>query len=262
MRNGALWRALAVALAAAAATAGYAQTETPRDRHDLVDLHDDATADVIPLSEWRYDELYEGWYADAVLGMPVRGPQGGDDIGEVKNLLIDTQGTIVALIAEIGGFGELGDTHVAIPWSAVERRADAIKVPVTEDTVTEYGLFEDDFFSRLDVGAVGAVTEDVRTGPRVWKATELLDDYALIEPGEPYGYVSDLVFDDAGRLKSVIVNASNAELGYLGDYAYPWYGHEQGWRPEARAYQLPYTREQIAGLTVFDYERFEEESDF
>ena len=165
----------------------------------MADLYDDATADIIPLSEWRYDELYEGWSADELLGMPVQGPD-GDDIGEAKNLLIDEKGAIVALIAEIGGFGELGDTHVAIPWSEVERRADAVHIPITEDTVQEYGLFEDGLYSR------------------------------------------------------------NVELGLIGDYAYPWFGYEQGWRPSLPAYNVPYTREQIAGLTVFDYDEFEDES--
>lgn len=254
--------AIELALVVGTAMGAYAQPESgeaSRDGADVVDLFDDATANVIPLSEWRYDELYRGWSADALLGIPVRGPQ-GDEIGEVENLLIDRQGTIVAVIAEVGGIGDVGDIHVAVPWDDVERRARAIEVPVTPDSLPEYGLFEEDFFSILDVGEVDPVTEDLRTGPGIWKATELLDDYAIIEPGEPYGYVSDLVFDDAGNLKSVIVNASNADIGYLGNYAYPWYGHEQGWKPGARAYSLPYTREEIAGLTVFDYERFEDES--
>ena len=255
MRKRNLPRAIELAVVTCMAPALHAQQNEPagRELDHFVELNEEPTADVIPLEAWNYDELYAGWSADAVLDTRVTGTH-GTEIGEVENLLIDGTGQIVALIAEVGGLWEIGDTHVAIPWDEVSRSDDAVQIPITEETISDYSLFKEDFFSKVDEGDIDGVTEDVRTGPRIWKATELLDDYMVIEAGEPYGYVTDLVFDDSGNLRSVVASASNAELGDAGVYAYPWYGYDYGWRPELDRYSVPYTTEQIAGLSVFDYE--------
>ena len=72
-------------------------------------------ADIVPLADWRYDELYtDGISVDDMIGSDVKGPT-GDDIGDVENVLIGQDGQVLSVVAEVGGFFELGDTHVNIP---------------------------------------------------------------------------------------------------------------------------------------------------
>lgn len=45
------------------------------------------------------------------------------------------------MVAEVGGFWDIGDTHVAVPWAQVDVQSyDRIVVPVTEETVDDYQL--------------------------------------------------------------------------------------------------------------------------
>lgn len=79
--------------------------------------------------------------------------------------------------------------------------------------------------------------------------TDLIDDYVLLQNDTGYGYVTDLTFNPEGKLQSVVVNASNPDLGY-GYYAYPWYGfgYDIGWDPGLDYYVLPYTDRDLAGI--------------
>jgi hypothetical protein len=48
-----------------------------------------------------------------------------DDLGEISELLISTaDGSVVYLIADVGGFLGIGENQVAIPWERVELRTE------------------------------------------------------------------------------------------------------------------------------------------
>src|SRR5680860_1237717 len=72
---------------------------------------------IVPAGSWNYDRIYgSGWSYDRLIDeAEVIGPE-GDDIGDVENLIIGRDGKVKAVIAEIGGFLDIGDTHVAVPW--------------------------------------------------------------------------------------------------------------------------------------------------
>lgn len=213
---------------------------------------------VIGLDEWSYGKLYDdgNWTAEQLLDAPVYGPA-GDDIGEVENVLVGTDGTIDAIIAEVGGFWDIGDTHARVPWSEVEVTWEEaggeprVEIPVTEETVEDYDLY----------GGVGGefrvVDDDEPFTPRSWRVTELINDYVTLEGGARYGWVEDLLFDQGGRLQAVVVDAAYGPA--YGPYAYPFYGYGYGFYPGYDYYGMPYTGEEIAGagLEPFDYDRFE-----
>jgi sporulation protein YlmC with PRC-barrel domain len=208
----------------------------------------------MPLADWSYKRVYNGWYADGVLGQPIFGPH-GDEIGEVKNLLLNPRGEIVALIAEVGGFFEIADTHVTIPWREVERRDGKVYSPITVETAENYGMFAEEYFTAEDVGHFQGVNDFFETGPNIWKASALLDDYVVLENGEPFGYVTDLVFDDAGKLLSVVAAESRGDIDRRGVYAFPW--DDRGWRPGFDHYTLRHTEKDIAWLPKIDYSEFD-----
>lgn len=98
-----------LALAVASATVA-AQTQTQDD-----------SVDVIALSEWNYDTLYDesGMTAHALMDTEVFGPD-GEEIGNIENVLLNDSNEIAAVIAQVGGFWDIGDTHVLVPWEQVE----------------------------------------------------------------------------------------------------------------------------------------------
>ncbi len=208
----------------------------------------------LPLRNWNYDGVYEGWYADSVLERPIYGPH-GDEIGNVKNLLMNPRGQVVALIAEVGGFLDIGDTHVTIPWREIERRDGKTYSPITEETAEKYGMFADDVFTRDDVGKFDGVDQDFETGPYIWKVSALVDDYVVLANGDPFGYVTDLVFDDAGKLLSVVAVEARGDIDTRGVYAFPWDG--RGWRPSFDHYTLRHSPDEIARLPSIDYSEFD-----
>ena len=74
----------------------------------------------IDLRQWDYGELYKsGWRAGSLIGADVIG-KAGEEIGNVENIMIGPDGKVLSIIAEIGGFLDIGDTHVNIPWKEVQ----------------------------------------------------------------------------------------------------------------------------------------------
>jgi hypothetical protein len=61
----------------------------------------------------------------------------GRDVGEVDNLLIDTQsGRISHVVVAVGGFMGLGEKKVVVPWSELRIAFDGKKRVATLDQAT------------------------------------------------------------------------------------------------------------------------------
>ena len=200
-----------------------------------------AAQDVVDLADWDYQTLYEGWMAESMIGAGVIG-ENDEEIGEVENIIIGPDNQVQSIIVEAGGFLDIGDTHLRVPWDQVElgEAMDTVTVPVSEENVDDFTLFEE-----------GA--EPITGGPRAWRATELIDDYVYLEDGTGYGLVQDLVFSQQGELQAVILEPDVA-YDVDGPYALPYYGYDYGFDPGYDYYELPYTEDDIAGLDTFDDE--------
>lgn len=239
---------LAVTFAAQAFAQDQQQNQTAQERS--------AAEDVMVLSEWNYDTLYaSGWSVERVIDETDVVGATGEELGSIENIIFSDEGQVLAVIAEIGGFLDIGDTHVAIPWEEVELSADAARmtVPVTEETVEDYSVFETGFFFETDAETITQVDDDLETGAMVFKATDLIGDYAYLSENARYGYVNDLVVND-GTISAVVIDA--AAYGRPGYYAYPYYGYRAHPSYYPR-YNLPYTGEEIAVLEEFDYDRMQ-----
>lgn len=212
---------------------------------------------VVALEEWAYEDLYSsGWTVETMFDETDVVGENGDEIGDVENVLIDADGSILSLIVEVGGFWDIGDTHVNVPWDEVTLGADLsrITVPVNEENVEDYSVFaaEEVFTGPEEIDTTQVVDDDLYAGERVFKATELIGDYAYLTGSEQYGYVSDLVFNrDDGQLMAVLVDGS--ATGLAGPYAYPFYGYDYDWHPNLVRYTLPYDAEEITVVDTFEY---------
>lgn len=224
---------------------GQANQVEQQNRQQVDQQQDDKT-EIIALPAWRsnYNELYAGMSVEELLGADVHGTT-GEDIGEVENLVIGKDGEVLSVIAEVGGFLELGDKHISIPWDRVTVGVDGddLSIPLTQDTLEEFSLFADPRVTAQEARTTIQEVEGddagvVTTGPRAWRATELIGDHARLRDKDGfvnYGYVHDLIIRD-GKVAAVVVSP-DVTWG-PGLYAYPYYGYWSGWHPAFPYYDL------------------------
>ncbi len=225
--------------------------------------------EVITLSEWNTDELYVNGLSvdDMIDDAEVYGPT-GDEIGSIENVVFSNDGRVLSIVAEVGGFWDMFDTHVNIPWDEVVLGADGrVAIPVTEENVEDYATWKTGYLAGPEAAeGVEVVDDDLETGPTLFRATDLIGNYARLRDGEAgqtagmaggyrnYGYVNDLIIRD-GELQAVVVSPDDGYGLGRGAYAYPYYGW--GWNAGRPYYDMPYGRGDIAESRPLDYERFE-----
>lgn len=189
---------------------------------------------VVPLTA---QSVYQGWRAADVLGDKVM-TNANDELGTVKNILIRTDGRIEALIVESIGRPNVPEFVYRIPWSKIKEIAHSGKIvadiPIGQRQ--QLGLDPDK--------KVGAVSSDE------FPVTEVVGDYARLQAGQAYGYVSDVIFTKGGRMLAVLVARDGVAGG--GTYAFGFPKEPDGrWSPAAGYYGLPYkTSEQASNAAV------------
>ena len=213
------------------------------------------------LSNWSYDRLYaDGWSVENLFDVAEVADVNGEEIGDVENVIFSNDGEILGIIAEVGGFWDIGDTHVHVPWAEVSMNgAGELIVPVTEESVGDYDVFGDymddgQVITESDVETTQAVDDDLVAGDGIFKATDLIGDYAYLSDGVRYGYVSDILVQGC-EIAAIVTDA--AAYGRSGYYAYP-YG-TAGYAPGGR-YEMPYESNEIDAIENFDYEQLQSHS--
>lgn len=207
------------------------------------------------LNNWTYNGLYQnGWSAERLMDNAEVYGVTGEEIGDIENIIIGQGGRIQGIVAEVGGFWDIGDTHVFVPWDQVQvsPTLDRVTIPVTQENVEDYTYAADFFLTRSDTQRTQVVNDDLDTSTRLWKATDLIDDYAYLANRRGYGYVNDLIFSADGMLQALVVNATPAYGA--GFRAFPYYDG-YGWSPGLANYNLPYADADIVNLARFDYDR-------
>ncbi|MCB2056042.1 MAG: PRC-barrel domain-containing protein [Geminicoccaceae bacterium] len=210
----------------------------------------------IDLATWDQASLYDGISLEDMLGEDVVDPN-GEEIGDVRNILVTPDGRISRIIVEAGGFLDIGDTHLAVPWDQLQFDDDAVVVPISEDSVDEFDLFGKNY---------------PEIAQNEWKAFDLLSDTVYLEDGKVYGIVDDIIADTDGRIQAILVQRGGT-YG-TGEYAYPYsgyygfrypmgYGVAPGSEGEVAAedvrapgYHLPYAESEVMELGPFDTSRF------
>ena len=245
--------------------AGIALSTLPVAAQNLVD------AGALVLKTWSDDDLYESeaWSVDQFFGRNVIG-DGGVQIGDVEDVVLNDAGEVVALIAEIGGFWDIGDTHVSVPWERVELREDgSVGIPVTEETIAEYDLFDTSGLPE-DVAIADDIVEGVGSeelGPELWRASGLIGSYVRVQSDSGdrwvnFGYVDDIMVG-GDKIAGTIISAT----GRYGprSYAYPYRGGPDGgtafgtWSPGSYTYDLPILVGEAVTRPEFDPRRMKAE---
>jgi len=190
-------------------------------------------------------ELYRGIRASQLMDQDVYGLD-GEELGEIQDIFVGRDGRITAIVVEGGGFLDIGDAAFRLPWNEVDLTpgTEGVRVRMTEDTAEAYGLFDG--------------PETLATGPREYRMSELIGDYARLASGEGYGRVSDVVIGRDGRIAGVLVTR---DIGWGGGaYAYPYYGYGYGFDPGRDYYGLPFANsERAAAGPRVDHDRFDDD---
>jgi len=218
--------ATALSLGAAAVMLGAVSPAPAQEAEERIDIRN-----------WNYEEVYQGWRAEELINGDVVDAD-GEDIGEVEDLIINTDGVIERVVIEAGGFLDIGDTHFAMDWDEVTMLdPDVISVPFDEDNIDDYSIFGD-----IDGEPVG---------PRQWRVRELLGDYAQFSAGPRFGLVEDVIFNTEGAIQAIVIGA-DVGYGVGGPYAVPFSGY--GYDPAYDYYEVPYGIADLEELGPFNYE--------
>lgn len=230
------------------------ETQTSQDQASDNQASEDDSVQV--LATWTYAPLYEeGWSVENMFNVTDVTDPGGEVIGDVENVIFRNNGEVLGIIAQVGGFWDIGDTHVFVPWDDVSIGDDVsqAQVPVTEEEVDNFDIFGategDDTVAEGDASDTNVVDDDLTAGEDVFKATDLVGDYAYLSDGVRYGYVADLIVE-GGEISAVVSDA--ASYGRSGYYAYP-YQEGRGSTAMGPRYQMPYDQAEIDTIENFDY---------
>lgn len=194
---------------------------------------------IVPLTA---EAMYQGWRASKVLGGRVVA-NSGEEFGIARNILMDMKGQIIALIVEAPSSAGFAEFVYRIPWSKIERSKPShnVIVDIPPGQQRQYGL---------------SPNEKSSPATKEFSVQAVIGDYARLQVGQAYGYVSDVVFTEGGQMLAVLVTRDFAAGG--GTYAFGFPGTIGRWDPTVGYYGLPYvTNEQADAATVkVDPKRF------
>ncbi len=218
-----------------------AQDETGTTDQSL----DSLTVDILPATEWTYDDLRDGLSAEELIEEAEVHNEAGDAVGEIEDLIVSADGRVTTLVIESGGFLDIGDATFAYPAEAARfEEPSRIVVPIPETIDVDdpqYSLFR---------GQPIAEDEPVEGSP--WRISRLLNDYAYL--GEiPYGWVRDAIIDRETMAVRAVVVSPDVGYGAPGLYAFPYDGAQSGDQRELGVYRIPYSAEEISELEIFIY---------
>jgi len=189
--------------------------------------------------QWNHQPLYAGWRAGTLIGAEVQGLR-GDELGEVRDLIVGSDGHAKAVVVEAGGMLGLGQAEFIVPWKDVE-------LGPLPATIT---------IQAVDADVPGLIRNSAALArrPGDWRIGELADRPVHLVDGRAFGRVEDLVFSrgDAALIAVLVM----PEHGRNGPYAYPWalarVDHAFG------TVRLPTTPGQLQALGRFDVERMQD----
>lgn len=173
--------------------------------------------------------------ASQVIGMEVKNPQ-GDTIGEIKDLVINTQsGKLEYAALAHGGFLGLGEDLYAYPASRFKsgKERDELVLDVTDEQLEQSAGFDDDNWPKVredrsywaDVderfgrdsdrsAAVGGSAQAEQEQRQFVRASELMDkDVKGPSDNQKLGSVEDLVVNlQQGEIRFAVIDAGNDRL--------------------------------------------------
>ncbi|MEW5727848.1 MAG: PRC-barrel domain-containing protein [Pseudomonadota bacterium] len=186
------------------------------------------------LAGWNPGVMSGGFLASRLLQREVFGT-GGEEIGEIDNLVLGPGGEVRAIVVESGGIGPLGDVEFRVPWRQVDFAPgfESARVPVADERIEDF-----------DLG------DGFRLEPGEWLARDVIGDPVNLVGQDAFGEVEDLVLGRDGRLVAILIEGGG--LGAEALYAVP--PALGSFDPGHYAVNLPYTPLELGTLNPFQEE--------
>ena len=131
---------MTAAIALTAGTAVYADNHA-MDRGDMIRTRDITGGNVyaVDADNWGMDVTYDGV------------DENWDVVGEIEDIVLDRNGQMTGIIAEVGGFLDIGDKHVFIKIDntrliPVDDKTYAFVSPLTKDQLMEKENLDEGFW--------------------------------------------------------------------------------------------------------------------
>jgi hypothetical protein len=107
------------------------------------------TQDGQPIRQADAKRDHQACRASELIGMNVRGREGDDNIGEIKDLMIQHDGRVAFAAVSFGGFLGIGDKMFAVPCEAIQFVKDGdndlyARIDVSEETLKNREGFDKD----------------------------------------------------------------------------------------------------------------------
>lgn len=202
--------------------------------------------------------LYRGAVsANAVLDDFAAEDRVGAVLGDVANIIAGTDGRLLSVVAEVGGFLDIADTHVSVPWREVELLGEGrLALSLRADALRAHEYTDAERLT-ADAAAAGVVpgVGALATGPDAFRLATLIGGDARLtgEDGagtaDAFGYVSDALLKD-GEIVAVVVNPSSG-FGPRGYRVFPFDAAD--YAPQERRLDLPYARGEAMAAPTFEF---------
>ncbi|MBM1172802.1 PRC-barrel domain-containing protein [Microvirga arabica] len=185
--------------------------------------------------------VYDGWRARQLLASSVLTKQDRRSIGSVRDLIVDRDGRMVAIVIEGGGPVQIPDTVYRVPWMEVDPTPGeaGVTVDLSDADRPHYGLVPG--------------TEGTPSLPREFRITEVIGDYARLQAGQGFGYVTDVIVTKDNRLAAVLITRDGESSGRT--IAFPFSGIETRWDPGASYFGLPHVTAEQAEQAAISIDR-------
>jgi sporulation protein YlmC with PRC-barrel domain len=121
--------------------------------------------------------------AEELLGRTIENAD-GDNVGEIRNVVIDQTGEVKYVIVGVGGFLGLGEKHVALAWDelTISGNGETVTAAVTKEQLE--ALPEHQFPSEVRAGTVYSYDEDIKVNPQMADRDATATDQPPMTTGE------------------------------------------------------------------------------
>ncbi len=149
--------------------------------------------------------VYDGWSVVRFLDNMVVEDAEEVRAGVVEDIIFGTSGRLLSVVVRIGGFWDIGERLVNVPWSEVEiRSATTLIVPITEASVEAIEEDQNAVLSRDEAGTFLMLRPNQITVD-VWKASDAIGIPTNLSDRRAYSLVEDLIVV-SDRIVAVIDN--------------------------------------------------------
>ena len=198
----------------------------------------------------RYEACTTGISAEGLIdGLAVYGT-GPEPLGETRDLVITSDGQVVALRAAVGGLWGIGETVISIPWRSVDVGETWVRTPLLKSEVGDYAPLSDEELGGRVIGS-GAERD---SGSDALRASELIGDLVRTREGSMFanfGVVDDLLID-VNQVGAVIV-APDAGLGFAETYAISFEDFvDRDWSRASASFDLDFQQDEVEQIEAFD----------